>query len=64
MLAGDPRDGCPTQHPLFRDPATGLELTNADAARALRDLLIQIGEFSLATGLHSPRRGGQVKSSS
>ena len=59
MLEGDPstRKEDP-QVPLFRDPATGRELTYAFASSELRRLLEAAGEIALAHSLHSPRRGG------
>jgi len=58
MLEGDPQEGCPPQHPLFRDPDSGDELTYVATSEMLRSLLLQIGADTLAAGLHSLRRGG------
>jgi hypothetical protein len=59
MLAGDPVLRLdPAQVPLFRDPATGRELTYRAAKTEFKYYLVLAGYPDLAGGMHSLRRGG------
>ena len=59
MLLGDPMPGVPPEQvPLFRDPATGRELSYTVARIQFAYCLRLAGYPELARGLHSLRRGG------
>ena len=60
MLLGDPLAPGEEREltPLFRDPATGKEISYSWAAALLREALIAVGHAEVAAGPHSLRRGG------
>ena len=58
MLRGDPWDGALEDAPVFRDPATGREITYAAVCAFLDYWLARAGFPELATGTHALRAGG------
>lgn len=60
MLEGDPTESGadPSTVPLFRDPATGVEIRYAYVDALLRAALHAVGHSDVANGQHSLRRGG------
>ena len=63
MLSKDPVRGDPTLIPLFRNPATGEEITYAESREELSCALRRCGFPALAGQLHSLRIGGATATS-